>query len=156
MESVTDARRRASAECRNTIEFGSTRYALPCGWCGAPSLFPPLKGGGTKCRGLRVGTSCLAVGTPVLGRPNPADFDGICDIAVVSPLGSACIGRLGRGVPTDSNEHSSVSKKAPPLPPFKGGLGAVHCRRCVRWAIRESPLRILSHIFRPPPHLSPF
>ena len=92
-----------------------------------------------------------AVGTPILGRPNPVDFDSICVITILSPLGSACIGRLGRGVPTDSNAHLFVSREAippppwgtslytrealvrrevrsactqPPVPPFKGGLGA--------------------------------
>ena len=57
-----------------------------------------------------------AVGAPVLGRPNPADFDGICVITIISPLVSACIGRLGRGVPTDSNERSSDHRRTcPPL-----------------------------------------
>ena len=60
-----------------------------------------------------------AVGTPVLGRPNLSHFDGICDITVVSPLDSACIGRLGRGVPTDSNEYLSMSKATPRTPPLK-------------------------------------
>jgi hypothetical protein len=78
-----------------------------------------------------------AVGAPVLGRPNPADFDGICGITNIFCLASACIGRLGRGVPTDSNEHLLVSTEATPpakiknfghLPLHRGGFGAVHPR----------------------------
>ena len=35
------------------------------------------------------------VGTPVLGRPKPADFDGICDITIISPFGF-CLHRTPR------------------------------------------------------------
>ena len=39
----------------------------------------------------------------------------------------------------------------PPYPPFKGGLWCGACRWCVRQAIRESPLRILTAGGRLPP-----
>ena len=58
------------------------------------------------------------VGAPVLGRPNLAHFDGICVITIISPLGSACIGRLGRGVCADSNEHLPTT--ATPVPLLRG------------------------------------
>ena len=98
-----------------------------------------------------------AVGTPVLGRPNLAHFDGICVITILSPLGSACIGRLGRGVPTDSIGHFSLSKKATPraplqrgawcgapsiCPPLKGRFTNRPCRQCVsRKATPHTPLQ---------------
>ena len=58
----------------------------------APS--PPFEGG-QSAGGFRAGSAYFAVGTPVLGRPNPADYDGICDITVVPPFG-LCLHRTPR------------------------------------------------------------
>ena len=82
-----------------------------------------------------------AVSTPVLGRPNPAAFDGICVNTIISPLGSACIGRLGRGVPTGSNAHLFVSREAIP-PPLRGTSLCTRealVRREVRSACTQPP-----------------
>ena len=84
-----------------------------------------------------------AVGAPVLGRPDPADFDGICVITIISPLGSACVGRLGRGVPTDSNEHLPTT--AAPRPPFKGEQKGVACRQCVPYRSGDSRIARRRH-----------